>query len=632
MERARGHHWARIIVPCTIGGAAVSWSLTLPWLQPEFSLGVAERILMAVAGAAIIVTAGRTGPHGALRAATWWLGAFVLAYPALLGVGAAYPGNAIAALVGGAGHIPPLLLLQLVPVLAATAAVGRRHRRWEITVILAASVTTLCTVLGGLDAPGAGGFAIAGAVLWSGSAGIAPAATWSAVHSCGGVRRRRAVLSALAAIVPVVLLVWCVALGVLGQGFGLGDDWSVSTLMTGFSVSTLLCAVLSLGAATGPEDTWLLRTRTLIGVLDGLLAALALLVGSLTALASSTMAVPPSLSVGVGAAMTILAAAGWWQARAWTRRVVDPASTLRRELSAMGDAAAGHHRQVTLHVLRGYARDPSLLVRYRAEATWTDEEREDGGPDAPTEIVLAMDGNGQSCVLASVTLPRAARRLVSLGDCSAVLHPALLEAQAEQASRRAEAAAETERRRLSQNLHDGLQGRLLGLALNLQLSGRDLDDPAARILIDDAVGSLRSIVEDVRSLGGGRIPDALATGGLEAALRVLLAPIVSMVDLDLPGTRLAPAVEETAYFIIGEAVTNALKHSGAHHIGVCVDSAVEGAVAVTVRDDGGGGADPRAGSGLRTLSERVMAAGGAFVVRDGTDGGTVVEAVLPCAS
>lgn len=146
------------------------------------------------------------------------------------------------------------------------------------------------------------------------------------------------------------------------------------------------------------------------------------------------------------------------------------------------------------------------------------------------------------------------------------------------------------------------------------------------------MGSLRSIVDDVRSLGGGRLPEILAVEGLAPALRVLLAPVASLVDLELPDERLAPSVEETAYFVIGEAVANALKHAGADRIAIRVDRSVAGSVSITVQDDGRGGADPRAGSGLRELSERVSAAGGSFLVRSGAERGTVVETVLPCGS
>ncbi|NUT43271.1 MAG: sensor histidine kinase, partial [Thermoactinospora sp.] len=77
--------------------------------------------------------------------------------------------------------------------------------------------------------------------------------------------------------------------------------------------------------------------------------------------------------------------------------------------------------------------------------------------------------------------------------------------------------------------------------------------------------------------------------------------------------------------------TNALKHAGADSIDVEV--AVEaGRATVTVRDDGRGGADLRAGTGLRGLAERVRSAGGHLVVSDARPSGTVLEVTLPCGS
>ena len=108
------------------------------------------------------------------------------------------------------------------------------------------------------------------------------------------------------------------------------------------------------------------------------------------------------------------------------------------------------------------------------------------------------------------------------------------------------------------------------------------------------------------------------------------------VELDLPTEPLGAATEATAYFVVGEAVSNALKHAGADRIRVAdirVAVATDGhhRVSVCVSDDGCGGADPRLGSGLRGIAERVDAAGGVLVVHD-LRPGTAVEAVLPCGS
>ena len=208
----------------------------------------------------------------------------------------------------------------------------------------------------------------------------------------------------------------------------------------------------------------------------------------------------------------------------------------------------------------------------------------------------------------------------------------MLEATVQRESARADDAARTERVRLSQDLHDGLQGRLLGIALNLQLSGHDVDDPAARLLVDQTVASLRDAVDDVRSLAGGRLPSTLVEGGLRPALSDLVRPLATVVDLRVSDRRFAPEIEATGYFVVSEAVSNAIKHGRARRVQVRVEPTGSEQLMIMVTDDGAGGADPRLGSGLRGLAERVAASGGLLVVRDGVPTGTVVEASLPCGS
>ena len=145
------------------------------------------------------------------------------------------------------------------------------------------------------------------------------------------------------------------------------------------------------------------------------------------------------------------------------------------------------------------------------------------------------------------------------------------------------------------------------------------------------MASLRDAVEDVRSLAGGRLPAILVHGGLRPALSDLVRPLTTVVDLAVPDRRFAAEVEAVGYFVVGEAISNAIKHSGAARVSVQVEQ-VGAALMIMVSDDGVGGADPRLGSGLRGLAERVAASGGALVVRDAVPTGTVVEASLPCGS
>jgi signal transduction histidine kinase len=290
--------------------------------------------------------------------------------------------------------------------------------------------------------------------------------------------------------------------------------------------------------------------------------------------------------------------------------------------------ADGEHRFVALQALRRASDDRALQLRFRVgRDLWVDEK---GAVAARGSMVIARREDGDAAVEVIPSDEISAIRLATQGDCSTLLAPAIFEAQLAHQSQRADLAAETERRRLQRNLHDGLQGRLLGLALGLQLSGRSLDDPSARLLVTETVGALRTLVDDVRTLGGGDLPAILQADGLEVALRALLAPIGSIVSLDISEPRFDRSFEEIAYFVVGEAVTNALKHADAQKIRVRISPDTNDVITITVHDDGCGGADPRAGTGLRSLAERVTASGGTFLVRDDFERGTVVEAVLPC--
>jgi PAS domain S-box-containing protein len=194
-------------------------------------------------------------------------------------------------------------------------------------------------------------------------------------------------------------------------------------------------------------------------------------------------------------------------------------------------------------------------------------------------------------------------------------------------------AAFAERRRIERDLHDGAQQRLMSLALDLRLGRTRIDgDPdAAAGLIDETIRELLATTNELRELARGIHPAALTDGGLQAALKTLVAragPDVRLVAA--PAERLPQAAEATAYFLVAEALTNAGRHARASACEVRAEL-VDGLLLVEVRDDGCGGADPAAGSGLAGLADRVAAIDGAFAVTSG-DEGTTVRAEIPCAS
>jgi signal transduction histidine kinase len=187
------------------------------------------------------------------------------------------------------------------------------------------------------------------------------------------------------------------------------------------------------------------------------------------------------------------------------------------------------------------------------------------------------------------------------------------------------------RRRLERDLHDGAQQRLVSLALNLRVLGSHIDgDPETRRQLDAARLELDQALGELRELARGLHPSVLSDQGLAVALEGLAQRAPLPVDLDArPGERLPERVESASYFVVAEALTNVAKYARATRARVHVSRA-DGHVLVEVTDDGVGGADPEAGSGLRGLLDRVSALGGTLEVDSEPGGGTTVRAVIPC--
>ena len=191
-----------------------------------------------------------------------------------------------------------------------------------------------------------------------------------------------------------------------------------------------------------------------------------------------------------------------------------------------------------------------------------------------------------------------------------------------------------ERRRLERDLHDGAQQRLVALSLQLGLARRKIDaDPATGgRLLDAARGELSLALEELRELARGIHPAILTDRGLAPALQALADRAPVPVDLhQMPENRLPAAVEAAAYFVVAESLTNVAKYSGAQHATVRVGGE-NGYAVVEVSDDGVGGADPAAGTGLRGLADRLAALDGRLEVQSPPGGGTVIRANIPCAT
>jgi PAS domain S-box-containing protein len=265
---------------------------------------------------------------------------------------------------------------------------------------------------------------------------------------------------------------------------------------------------------------------------------------------------------------------------------------------------------------------PLLRPRATGETVRVDHDwfvRRDGGlvPVAYSSAPVQVDG-GRGAVVAFRDISEALRAQAERVR-AAELH----------ASRaRIVAAADAERRRLGRDLHDGAQARLVNVAIALQLAAQRSGDDD---LVADALGELRIAMDELRDLASGLLPSVLTNRGLGGAVETLTARAPVPVTASVPDDRYDESVEVAAYFVVAEALANVAKHAEANE--AWVEVARDGdALAVEIRDDGRGGADRAAGSGLRGLADRVAALDGTLEVDSPPGGGTRVRARLPLAT
>jgi signal transduction histidine kinase len=193
------------------------------------------------------------------------------------------------------------------------------------------------------------------------------------------------------------------------------------------------------------------------------------------------------------------------------------------------------------------------------------------------------------------------------------------------------AAADEARRRIERDLHDGAQQRLVSLGLQLREARAavpkqlgELDRNLAYV-----ADGLASVGEELREISRGIHPAILSDGGLGPALRALARRSTVAVELDVrPDRRLPERVEVAAYYVVSEALTNAAKHAHASAVHVDVDAG-DSIVKLAIRDDGVGGADPRRGSGLIGLTDRVEALGGRIEMASPVGSGTSLMVRIP---
>lgn len=205
-------------------------------------------------------------------------------------------------------------------------------------------------------------------------------------------------------------------------------------------------------------------------------------------------------------------------------------------------------------------------------------------------------------------------------------------------------SVEAERRRIERDLHDGPQQRLVSIAMSLGLArdalDRDSDDAdpqtarRVRELLDEAHSSSKEAITEMRQVARGIVPPILTDRGLDAAVSALAArsPVPVTVTNRLPEGRLDPTIEAIAYFSVSEALTNIAKHAQAQRATVELATArglTGDLLAITITDDGEGGAVVGGGSGLTGLRQRVGAVDGQLHVHSPVGTGTTVAITLP---
>jgi signal transduction histidine kinase len=194
--------------------------------------------------------------------------------------------------------------------------------------------------------------------------------------------------------------------------------------------------------------------------------------------------------------------------------------------------------------------------------------------------------------------------------------------------------AVAELRRIERDLHDGAQARLVAVGMSLQAAERLFasNPEAALALVGEAKESSSRALTELRDLVRGIYPPVLADRGLGDAIRALAldTPLPTVVDVDLPEQVDLP-VASAVYFSVAEALANATKHAHARSVRIVLSQAA-GMLRAEVTDDGAGGADPAAGTGLAGVERRLATFDGILAVSSPPGGPTIVVIEVPCAS
>ena len=377
-------------------------------------------------------------------------------------------------------------------------------------------------------------------------------------------------------------------------------------------------------------------------------------------LGGSYAAITLALGVAVGggsspwatALATLAVAAAFLPLRTRVQRAVDRRfararyDALRRVETFLTDLRGGRAvpEEVEI-VLAQVLDDPELELRYwlTADEVYADARGRPAADDPGDERALTPVSRGgapMGIVLHNARLDERPHLLRSVIEASGLaieiarlrveLRRQLEEVEASRA--RIVAAGYEERRRIERDLHDGAQQRLVTIGLTLRHLQHELTPGTgdADGALDGAVQELGHAISDLRELARGVHPAQLDEG-IAPALRELAERAPLPVEVRATSERFARGLEAAAYFIVSEGLTNAVKHAQASKVVVSAARA-NGALVLSIADDGCGGAAPTNGSGLAGLADRVAAQGGTLRLHSPQAQGTTLTVELPCAS
>ena len=198
------------------------------------------------------------------------------------------------------------------------------------------------------------------------------------------------------------------------------------------------------------------------------------------------------------------------------------------------------------------------------------------------------------------------------------------------------AAADSERRRIERNLHDGAQQQLVALRISLGLAREMVASSPAEVaeLLQQTEHQAEQALADMRELAHGIYPPLLADLGLAAALDAQVRKAAIPVTVEAATVcRYPQDVEAALYFCVLEALQNAAKyaHASAAKVTLCQDGQQ---LRFTVADDGQG-FDPATtslGTGLQGIMDRLAALGGTVNIASAPGHGTRITGRIPAAA